>query len=282
MSLINRDRAIDLFPIKLQMHSLGKRRDLKRPEEHVDVIAQHRQRLLGKPDDMDAIRDLVKALRARGEYREAVQWLERLDLLMKQEEASYPVLRGGPGAGLAISLLQWMMGNRPEGISRMHAMCAGILKGSIRYGDLAGGMVQGLLLHYMGVTAKNSDETSYALNYLRNRVKRLRSRRGDRLTGSWPCSIALYLLGEIEFDGVMEEINRKGLFLNVPDAAERHEKRRRIQLAQAVFHDGVKSRASGDEEKCLARMRECCQLVDPPFSAEGDLARYEVKEAAAR
>jgi tetratricopeptide (TPR) repeat protein len=244
-----------------------------------EVVVQSRQRILANPEDGDAIYSLASALRAQGEYHEAVQWLERLDILRKRFEALYPPVRGGPGSGLTIACLQWMMGNRSEGVSRMHGMVAGILDGSIQYGDAAGGMEQGLLLHYMGVTEKQPDEISYALNYLRNRVKRLRSRLQNPLTVTWPCSVAEYLLGDVGFDAVKERINREGPRLNVPDAAERYEQLRRFRLATAVFHDGVKSRAAGDEDRCLARMRECCELVDPPLSNRDYLARDEVRRS---
>ena len=55
----------------------------------------------------------------------------------------------------------------------MHGLAAGILDGSINYAsDAAGGISQGLLLYYMAISDNKSDEMSFALRYLRNRVNR--------------------------------------------------------------------------------------------------------------
>lgn len=51
------------------------------------------------------------------------------------------------------------------------------------------------------------------------------------------------------------------------------------RLCVALFHDGVRSRAVGDEGHCLARMRECYGLEDPLIEQEWYLARYEVQKA---
>ena len=57
---------------------------------------------------------------------------------------------------------------------------------------------------------------------------------------------------------------------------------RRKRLCVALFHDGVRSRARGDEGHCQARMRECYALENPVNEQEWYLARYEVEKAGSR
>ena len=128
---------------------------------------------------------------------------------------------------------------------------AGILNGSIKYGDAAVGMKQGLLLSYMGITAKGSGEASYALNYLRNRVESLSSLLRRSVGLSWPCLIAQYLLGDIASESVLEEVERQPK-LALPDAAARIGRGRRFRLNEAMFYGGVKSRVDGEERRCLS------------------------------
>ncbi len=39
----------------------------------------------------------------------------------------------------------------------MRGLVQGILNGSVQYADIAGGVKQGILLHYMAVTTKDPD-----------------------------------------------------------------------------------------------------------------------------
>ena len=54
----------------------------------------------------------------------------------------------------------------------------------------------------------------------------------------------------------MEDVDERVVTMPPIDPA-RLELGRRMRLCAALFHDGVKSRAHGDEAHCLARMREC-------------------------
>jgi len=151
----------------------------------------------------------------------------------------------------------------------MHGIVLGILDGTIKYGDAAGGMSQGLLLYYMAVTEDLSEEVSFAFDYLRNRVTRSAAR-------PWPCPLAQHHLGDIPFETVLEAVNsHPGSPLLDKAKAELG---RRSRLTVALFHDGVRSRARGDEERCLARMRECYGLENPLIGQEWYLARYEVQK----
>lgn len=225
-----------------------------------EVIAEARQQLLTHPDDRAAIGRLADALRAKGEYQKAIGWLEHLDALRKEDEAFNRAAPGHPGSRLAIACLHWQLGDQWKAISLMHDLVAGVLSRSIGYAHDTSGMGQGLLLHYMGISTSQSGEASYALDYLRTRVDHLGKRPGAHLPLSWPCPVAQYLLGDVSFESMITQARSDGgIRLNLPpeDAAVRQEHARRSRLAFAMFYNGVKSRAQGDEVRCLAGMREC-------------------------
>ncbi len=72
----------------------------------------------------------------------------------------------------------------------------------------------------------------------------------------------------------MEAVNRQPVSPLLDKAKAELGRRRRLTVA--LFHDGVRSRAQGGEERCLARMRECYALENPLLEQEWYLAQYEV------
>ncbi len=108
---------------------------------------------------------------AAGNYGEALLFFERLDADRRADKIANILAPGTPGRWLDIGCLHWLLGDRAKAMQMMHGLAAGILDGSIQYCDLGGGMSQGFLLYYMAVTEKNPAEMSFALDYLRNRVK---------------------------------------------------------------------------------------------------------------
>jgi hypothetical protein len=187
------------------------------------------------------------------------------------QEKKDTIAPGRPGRDMDISCLQWCLGNHTQSIQMMHGLAAGILDGSVKYGDAAGGMAQGLLLYYMGIAANRPEQVSFALDYMRNRVRR-------SFGQIWPCPVAQYYLGEVSFESLMEAVNRPAPLPGMANAAKVALGRRR-RLAVALFHEGVRNRAQGDERGCLARMQECYGLEDPLLEQEWYLARYEVQKA---
>jgi hypothetical protein len=243
--------------------------ELFRSHRYKEAIEEHRLALANNRDDIAAIEGMAEALLAEGEYWESLSYFERLLVQRKEDERANKVPAGSDAWQIEIACLHWMLGNASKAIHMMHGLAAGILDGSIKYGDAAGGMKQGLLLYYMAVTAKMSEELSFALDYMRNRVKRL-------LVQNWPSPVAQYYLGESSFDDVMGEVNRQRVS---PAMVEQWkiELGRRRRLTVALFHDGIRNRAQGHEELCLARMRECCELENSFLEQEWYLARYEVQ-----
>jgi tetratricopeptide (TPR) repeat protein len=238
---------------------------LLRTHRYAESISVCQKILVAKPNDIAAVDIMADSLRAIGRYADALPLFERVGA----EEKACKVTPGHPGRQMPISCAYWCLGNHAQAVSLMHGLVKGILDGSIQYGDAAGGMSQGLLLYYMGVTARKPEETSYALDYMRNRLKR-------SLVQPWPCPVAQYYLGDISFEKVMEAVNRKRALPLDPTKVGLG---RRRDLIVALFHDGIKNRAQGDEERCLVRMRECHALEDPLIEEEWYLARYEVETA---
>jgi hypothetical protein len=153
----------------------------------------------------------------------------------------------------------------------MRELAEGILDRSINYGDLAGGVEQGLLLYYMGTTAHDADAASFALKYLRNRANR-------SAIQSWPGPLARHYLGETSFEDVLAEATGQRDLSDAIRAAEKNFLSLR-RLCDALFHDGINCRAQGAEQQCIARMRQCYALEDPLIELAWYLARYEVERA---
>jgi tetratricopeptide (TPR) repeat protein len=245
-------------------------RELVWSHKYAEAIADLRRHLASNPTDMAAVGWMADTLRAAGEYAEALSLFEQLDAHERQDKVANILAPGGPGRQIDIACLHWLLDDRAKAVQLMHGLAAGILDGSIKYGDTAGGMSQGLLLYYMAVSETQPKEMSFALDYLRNRVE-----QADRQ--NWPCVVALYYLGDVAFADVMERVDRR--ISTMPLAPATLDLGRRKRLCVALFHDGIKSRAQGNEARCLVRMRECFALENPVIEQEWYLARYEVEKA---
>ncbi len=238
---------------------------------YADALALGRQMLSENPDDIGAISLMADALVALERYEEAIPLYERLDAYDKRRPKVTP---GHPGRQMDISCLYWFLGNRSKAVALMRGLADGILDGSIQYGRDVAGMMQGLLLYYMGATVNQPDQTAFALNYMRSRLKRV-------MTDPWPAPVARYYLGEISFSEVLTAATGERELARATDVA-RVDLLSRRHLCGALFHDGVKSRVQGAEDQCLARMRQCYALENPLIEHEWYLARYEVEQAAGK
>lgn len=253
-------------------------RDLIRSHGYAEAIRGLRRRLESNPDDMAAVDSMADALRANGDYGEALSFFERLDAHRRADKIANTLAPGSPGRQLDIACLHWLLDDRAQAMQMMHGLAAGILNGSIQYGDGGGGMSQGFLLYYMAASEKSFTEMSFALDYLRSRIKEQKNQLEEHYLRFWPTPLAAYYLGDVTFAAVMEAVNRR-LNSTPPIPATSAEGARRKRLCVALFHDGVKSRAQGNEAHCLMRMRECYALENPMIVQEWYLARYEVEKA---
>jgi tetratricopeptide (TPR) repeat protein len=249
-------------------------RELIWSHKYADAIRDLRRHLANSPDDMAAVGWMADALRATGDYREALVFFERLAEHRRQDKVANIMAPGSAPWDIDIACLHSLCGDHAKAVQIMHGLAAGILDGSLQYStDAAGGMTQGLLLYYMAVSDNKPEQMSFALDYMRNRLK-------HRMIQTWPCAVASYYLGDIPFGKVMDDVNERVVTMPPIDPATL-ELGRRMRLCDALFHAGVKSQALGDEANCLASMRECAALENPVVEQEWYLARYEVERAGA-
>jgi hypothetical protein len=243
--------------------------ELWQAHRHLEAIAECRRRLAVDPEDFAAVGTLSRALLAARAYQEALLAMERFGA----DERQCKVAPGQSGRQLEIACLHWLMGHQLTAIMLMRGAVHGILDDSIKYGDAAGGVEQGLLLYYMGLTANDPDSVPFAIKYLRNRAKRA-------AIHVWPGPLARYCLGDLGFEEVLAAATGQR---NLSDAINiaRTDLLKRRQLVGALFHDGVKKREDGAEEQCMARMQECYALEDPLIELEWYLARHEMEQASA-
>jgi tetratricopeptide (TPR) repeat protein len=242
--------------------------------KYTEAIRECKKTLGKNPNDMVALGGMARALRGKSEYEESLLFFEQLAERNREDKVANTLAPGSFPWAIDIACLHWILGRRPKAIRLMHDLAAGVLDGTVKYGDAAGGMSQGLLLYYMSVSAKSLEEAYFALDYMTDRVKRNTNR-------AWPFAVARYYLGSASFEDVMDAVNRHALPpLTKPPAKVELGKRHRLVVA--LFHDGVKSRARGDEEHCLLRMSECYDLENPRLEQEWYLARHEVEDSGKR
>lgn len=242
---------------------------------YAEAAAEARRMLPAVLDDIGPIECLAEATLALGDYKGALPLYERMDNHRRADK------RIAENAGWTnyLACIHWMLGERAKGIELFGQLVDGILDGSIEFGDIAGGVQQGLLLYYMGVTAGDEAAKAKALKYLRNRAKRMAIK-------AFPGPVARYYLGEIDFAAVLVAATERlsPQRAGTPDLAAAMELARTDLLTRrfmcvALFHEGMKARVGGDESHCMARMRECFGLENPLIELEWYLARFEVENA---
>jgi tetratricopeptide (TPR) repeat protein len=241
--------------------------ELLETHRYSEAIAECRRRLDVSPADIGVTAILAGALLALERYEEALPLYEKVDAHEKADN----IAQGLPGRQAEISCIHWFLGDWPRAIALMRELAEGILDKSIKFGDAAGGVKQGLLLYYMAVTVKERASEAFALKYLENRAKRSPIRL-------WPGPVARYYIGQFTFSDVLQEAT------GVRDLSEalataRDDLLIRRHLCVSLFHEGVKRRTAGDEEGCLEHMRKCYALEDPLIELEWYLARHEVQRA---
>lgn len=205
--------------------------------------------LMRDPNEPGAIYTLAEALLCMKDYAGALPLYERMDV----ERRADPIIPGDPGRTEYIAIIHWMLEDRAKAISLFTQLVDGILDGSINYGDLAGGVQQGLMLFYMGATMGDDAVKAKALKYLRTRVKRTAVR-------NFSGQVARFYLGEIDFSEMLiaatkENDQGKPPTHDVASAIEiaRADILTRRFLCIALFHDGAKpGRAATRPTACSA------------------------------
>src|SRR4051794_25034449 len=98
----------------------------------------------------------------------------------------------------------------------------------------------------MGVTAHDRDAVEFSLSYLRRLAKRSTIKY-------WPGPLVRYLLGQIGFEEVLLACSEQST-VSTAMVAARSDGLKRRETCVALFHDGVRRRAEGEENLCMGRM----------------------------
>jgi hypothetical protein len=238
-------------------------RELVSAHRYAEAASECEQRLKSTPGDIALLDWHATAMLCLGRLTEALEEFRPIDARERAE------LKGSGGRTLTLGAILWLIDKRDEAVAKFESAVKGVQDGSINYGDFAGGVSQGLLLWYAGVTAGNATARAQALEYLRDRAARPQIK-------AWPGSIALFVLNKASREDVLAQA------CGVPDpkAAEqlaRKDLPRRRQLVKATFYFATRSRDLGNEAECLSRMRECASFENPIIETEWFLARGELE-----
>jgi tetratricopeptide (TPR) repeat protein len=234
-----------------------------------EAIAAYQRELDINGDDAGSVAGLASAYMGAGLYREAIPLKWRLHELDKVETPDHP------GQHLYISCAHWCLDEWERAIELAYGLCAGILNRSIGMApDLAGGATFGLILHYMGITAKQTVIAEYAVEYLRKLNVRY-DRQPVRY--QFPKHIVKQILGQMSFEDALEGATKHRTLDGALKAAVK-DRSKKMNLGEALFHDGLLRRVQGDEAGCLTRMKEVFNLGYQTEPIHWYIARHEVGE----
>lgn len=137
----------------------------------------------------------------------ALLCLGRLSEALEGISKENDVARQGRSSRLeTMGTVLWLMGHRSVAKELYRSAVDGIHHGTIAYADIAGGVGQGLLLWYAGVSTKDRNATEHAVDYLTHLAKKARIKRWpgparpvcDRTTSTKLASLCSILQGIID------------------------------------------------------------------------------------
>src|SRR5215470_8382876 len=131
------------------------------------------------------------ALLCLGRLSEALEGFAAANDIARQSGKSAPYLTN-------MGTVLWLMGHRSVAKELYRSAADGIRYGTIAYADAAGGVGQGLLLWYAGVTTKDQNATEHALDYLTRLAKKSRIKL-------WPGPLAQFVLGRQSLKELLRE-----------------------------------------------------------------------------
>src|SRR5215468_4824909 len=145
--------------------------DLISAHRYDEAVAAYDAQLTAGKEKLPAIvANRATALLCAGRLHEALEDFSRANDIARQSRAapkSAPFLQ-------SMGTTLWLMGHRSVAKELYRSAADGIRFGTIAYADIAGGVGQGLLLWYAGVTTKDRNATEYALDYLTRLAKKSR------------------------------------------------------------------------------------------------------------
>jgi tetratricopeptide (TPR) repeat protein len=204
------------------------------------------------------------ALLCLGRLPEALEGFATANDIARQD-------RGAPKSAPYLSdmgTVLWLMGHRSVAKELYRSAADGIRYGTIGYADASGGVGQGLLLWYAGITTKDRNATEHALDYLTRLAKKSRIK-------FWPGPLAQFVLGRQSIKELLRETFETDNLREITERAKSDIFTRR-HLIQALFVLGTQRRKRGDRDGCRRAFQQCAELENPHVDEEWYLAAAEV------
>jgi len=229
---------------------------------YAEATSCYESMLRHDPANHDVLSSNGTALLCSGKLDEALVNFQAANKLASQR------LRGESQPYLNdIGSILWLLGRSRDAIQIFEESVKGVEHGSIMFTDNAGGVSQGLLLWYAGVTVPNNQVRDHAVRYLQRLAKKRRIRE-------WPGGLALFVLGlQSQQDLLFELCGATSLEESIKEAKGDLFKLRR--LVKILFYSAVRQRFEGHENKCHELMVLCAGLENPVLEVEWYLARAE-------
>jgi hypothetical protein len=163
----------------------------------------------------------------------------------------------------------WLAESRDEGANLWRDRVKGISSGSRPYADISGGIADGLLLWFAGVSLQRSELVSDAMAFLKKAAKRAAAR-------SMPGPLASYVLGERPIGNIITESFGT---LDIPALKARAatDLLYRRKLSQALHCWATGERRNGNEAACMTLMEHIASMANPFIQIEWFIARGEVE-----
>jgi tetratricopeptide (TPR) repeat protein len=232
-----------------------------------EAIEAYSQELKIDHNDISAIAGLASAYMGASKFEEAIP------LKLRVHERAINHTPDSPGQHLNLSCAYWCLENRSYAIELAHGLCAGILSGAVNMApDQAGGATFGLILYYMALTASDTVNVDYALQYLQKLNVKF-DKHPHRFF--YPKHTVKQLLGELSFEDALEGATQQRNLSAAYRAAD-NDRSIKIDLGGVLFHDAVFHRTSGDSAGCMMRMKEVFELGYQTEPIWWYLARHEL------
>jgi tetratricopeptide (TPR) repeat protein len=236
------------------------------------VVAYDAQLVAGKEKSPGIVANRAIALLCLGRLSEALEGFATANDIARRSLGGHsaPYLEN-------IGTVLWLMGHRSIAKELYRSAVDGIRYGTIHYADIAGGVGQGLLLWYAGITTEDRNATEHAVDYLTHLAKKSRIK-------NWPGPLALYVIerhaqsllpGAQSFEELLRESFNTDNLHEIAEQAKSDILTRR-HLIQALFVLGTKHREKGDEDGCRRALQQCAQLENPHVQEEWYLAAAEM------
>jgi hypothetical protein len=164
----------------------------------------------------------------------------------------------------------WLAGKKNEGTAVWQRSVRGLLDGTIAYADFSGGISNGLLLWYAGVSLNRKDLIADSKKFLKKASKRVASK-------SMPGPLAHFVLhGKPVAEILQEKYGESDL--GVLEKRAMSDTLLRRELCQVFLCLATGKRLAGEEGECLKLMRRCSNLKNPLVEIEWYLARGEAEK----